>query len=356
LSNYINQSVFNKDNRLEGIIVLKQNNISYKKLLEIIELQTEVVQQGMDLGCIMNLVVQRAQIITHADGACIELVAKEQLVYSAVSGLAKKFLGLRLFMENSLSGECIKRGEILVSNDIEDDNRANKIACRQIGLSSMIVVPLAFREEVVGVLKVMSAKTDHFQEESINILGLISELIAAAMFSALKNEESEVFHKATHDFLTGVSNRSLFYDRLRQRLSQAKRKSETFGIIMMDMDGLKGINDNYGHRTGDAAIKEVALRIKDSLRESDTVSRLGGDEFGVIAVDGGDCNNLSMLIQRIYSEISKPFVFEGHKLELKISAGYSLFSQDGSELEALIEKADQSMYEAKRIRKGLAVS
>jgi diguanylate cyclase (GGDEF)-like protein len=220
----------------------------------------------------------------------------------------------------------------------------------------MIVVPLAFREEVVGVLKVMSAKTDHFQEESINILGLISELIAAAMFSALKNEESEVFHKATHDFLTGVSNRSLFYDRLRQRLSQAKRKSETFGIIMMDMDGLKGINDNYGHRTGDAAIKEVALRIKDSLRESDTVSRLGGDEFGVIAVDGGDCNNLSMLIQRIYSEISKPFVFEGHKLELKISAGYSLFSKDGSELEALIEKADQSMYEAKRIRKGLAVS
>lgn len=125
---------------------------------------------------------------------------------------------------------------------------------------------------------------------------------------------------------------------------------------MMDMDGLKEINDNYGHRTGDAAIKEVALRIKHSLRESDTVSRLGGDEFGVIAANGEDCNNLSMLIKGIYSEISNPFAFEEHKMELKVSAGYSIFSEDGSELEDLIEKADKSMYEAKRIRKSLAVS
>lgn len=335
---------------------MNQNNISYKKLLEIIELQTEVVQQGTDLGSIMNLVAQRAQTITHADGACIELVAKNELAYSAASGLAERFLGLRLYIENSLSGECIKLGKILISNDIENDSRVNKIACRQVGLRSMIVVPLSFREEVVGVLKVLSAKTDHFQEESIKILGLISELIGAAMFSALKNEESEVFYKATHDFLTGISNRSLFYDRLRQRLSQAKRKNEKFGIIMLDMDGLKEINDNYGHRTGDAAIKEVALRIKHSLRESDTVSRLGGDEFGVIASNGEDCNKLSVLIKRIYSEILNPFAFEEHKIELKVSAGYSIFSEDGSELEDLIEKADKSMYEAKRIRKGLAVS
>ncbi len=87
------------------------------------------------------------------------------------------------------------------------------------------------------------------------VFGKQKNFIGAAIFSALKNEESEVFHKATHDFLIGISNRSLFYDRIRQRLSQVKRKNEKFGIIMLDMDGLKETNDNYGHRTGDAAIK-----------------------------------------------------------------------------------------------------
>lgn len=332
---------------------MNQDNISYEKLLEIIELQTEVVQQGSDLSSIMNLVVERVQTITHGDGACIELVEKNELVYGAVSGMAEKFLGLRLNIENSLSGECIKLGIILTSNDIEQDNRVNKIACRQVGLRSMIVVPLIFREDVVGVLKVLSAKINNFNEESIKILGLVSELIAAAMFSALKNEESEIFYKATHDFLTGISNRSLFYDRLRQRLSQAKKKCEKFAIIMSDMDGLKEINDTYGHRAGDAAIKEVALRIKHTFRESDTVSRLGGDEFGIIVASSEECANLNELIQQIDLNISKPFTFEEQKIDLKASAGYALFNEDGSELEELIEKADKSMYKSKRMRKGL---
>lgn len=332
---------------------MNKNNIRYEKLLEIIELQTEVVQQGLDLSSIMNIVVERSQIITNSDGACIELVEKNELVYSAVSGLAERFLGLRLYKEHSLSGECINIGKILISNDIEKDNRVNKVACRQVGLRSMIVVPLSFKEDIVGVLKVLSSNTDHYDDEVVRILELVSELIGAAMFSALKNEESEIIHKATHDFLTGIPNRSLFYDRLRQSLSHAQNKDEKFGIIILDMDGLKETNDNYGHRAGDAAIKEIALRIKNTLRESDTVARLGGDEFGVIAANTIDCNSISMLIERIYNEISKPFVFEDIKIELKASAGYSIYGEDGNELDHLIEKADKSMYESKRIRKGL---
>lgn len=330
-----------------------QNSVSNDKLLEIISIQTEVVQQGMDLSSIMDLVTQRAQLITNSEGACIELIEKNELVYSAASGIAEKFLGLRLFIENSLSGECIKARIPLVSNNIENDDRVNKAACRQIGLQSMIVVPLIYSNDVVGVLKVLSAEVDHFNEDHIKILELISGLIAAVMFNAMRNEESELFHKATHDGLTGISNRSVFYDRLRQRLSQASRKNEQFGIITLDMDGLKEINDNYGHRTGDAAIKEVALRVNSTLRESDTVSRLGGDEFGIIVAAVVDRDILSSLIQRIDSEITKPFEFEGHKIKLKASIGYALFTEDGIELEVLIEKADKSMYEAKRERKGL---
>lgn len=328
--------------------------ISYQKLLEIIDLQTEVVQQGMDISSIMDLVVQRAQLLTQTDGACIELVENQELVYSAASGQAEQFLGLRLSMENSLSGECIKAGIILISNDIEDDHRVNQNACRKIGLKSMIVVPLVFRGDVVGVLKVSSAKADHFNQESVKTLGLVSNLIAAAMFSAIKSEANELFYIATHDFLTGISNRSLFYDRLRQRLAQSQRVADNFGVIILDMDGLKEINDQYGHLAGDAAIKEVAVRIKHLLREADTVSRLGGDEFGVIVGNAKERSQLDVLIARIDTEISKPFCFEQTPIDLRVSAGYALYGQDASGLEALIEKADQSMYQAKRTRKGIA--
>ncbi len=331
---------------------MNQNNISKDKLLEIINVQTEVVQQGMDLSCIMDLVTERSQHITNADGASVELIEKNELVYSAASGIAEKFLGLRLQIENSLSGLCIQARGPLISDDIETDDRVNKNACRQIGLNSMIVVPLIYKNEVVGIIKVLSKKAGHFCEEDIKILELMSGLIAAAMYTAMSNGESELFHKATHDSLTGISNRSIFYDRLRQVLSRASRKVEHFGIISLDMDGLKEINDNYGHRAGDAAIKEVALRINSTLREADTVSRLGGDEFGIIVVAVPGRGDLKVLIQRLDSAITMPFDFEGVNINLRASIGYALFSEDGIEIDVLIEKADKSMYEVKRARKG----
>lgn len=333
--------------------VLNQNSVSTDKLLEIIKLQTEVAQQGIDMGNIMDIVVEKTQVITNSDGASVELIEKSELVYSAASGIAEKFLGLRLDMENSLSGECIKMRVPLISNDIESDNRVNKNACRQIGINSMIVMPLICNNIVVGVLKVLSAKAEHFNEEDIKILELMSGLIAAEMFKAMKNDDSELFYKATHDSLTGISNRSLFYDRLRQKLSRALRKNEEFVIISLDMDGLKEINDNYGHRAGDAAIKELAFRIKSSVGELDTVSRLGGDEFGIIVGNVVDRNNITALINNIDNEITKPFEFENFKINLRASIGYAHFKEDGIDLEVLIEKADKSMYEVKRKRKGI---
>lgn len=331
---------------------MNQNNLSSNIFMEIIDIQTEVVQQGIDLSSIMDLVTRRTQHITNADGASVELIEKNELVYSAASGIAEKYLGLRLNIENSLSGECIKTRMPLISNDIENDDRVNKEACRKIGLNSMIVIPLICRNDVVGILKVLSAKAGHFNDDSIKILEFMSGLIAAAMFNAISNGESELFHKATHDHLTGISNRSLFYDRLRQKMSQASRKRDKFGIVALDLDGLKEINDNYGHRAGDAAIREVALRISNTLRESDTVARLGGDEFGIIVGEVVARDDIRLLIQRIDFEITKPFEFEGWKINLRASIGYALFNEDGFELEDLIDKADKSMYEVKRARKG----
>lgn len=333
---------------------MNQNNLPCDKLLEIIKIQTEVVQKGMDLCGIMDLVTHRAQQITNAHGACVELIVKNELIYSASSGFAEHFLGLRLSTRNSLSGECIKLRTTLICSNIEEDSRVNKTACRKIGLKSMIVTPLICGKDVVGVLKVLSANVDHFTDNNINILELMSGLIAAAMYNVMRNEENELYYKATHDSLTGISNRSLFYDRLRQKLSHALMDDERFGIISLDMDGLKEINDTCGHRAGDAAIKEVALRIKKTLREYDTVSRLGGDEFAIIATTASEKKDLLSMIKRIECVIMKPFEFEGRKIKLSVSMGYALFPEDGVELEEFIEKADKMMYEMKKNHKGLA--
>lgn len=331
---------------------MNSDSVCRDKLLEIIKLQTEVAQQGMDIGNIMNIVVQRSQTITEAEGACVELIEKNELVYSAAAGIAERFLGLRLEMANSLSGECIEKRTPLISQDIESDERVNKEACRQIGINSMIVMPLISNNEVVGVLKVLSAHSNHFKTEDIEILELMSGLIAAEMFNAMKNDESELLYKATHDSLTGISNRALFYDRLRQKLSHALRNHEEFGIISLDMDGLKEINDYYGHRAGDAAIKEIASRMIQVLSKEDTVARLGGDEFGIIVANVAHREDIISLIHRLDKEITKHFEFENSNINLRASIGYAHFKEDGIELESLIERADKSMYHMKKQRKG----
>ncbi len=344
--------IFRPFNNEEGwLTILNQQSIGSDKLLEIIQMQTEVAQQGIDLGGIMDLVVQKAQMITAADGASVELMEGTELVYSAVSGMAQRFIGLRLNMANSLSGESIVLKVPLISDDIELDDRVNKAACRQIGLRSMIVVPLIFHDDAVGVIKVLCASAGFFTQEHVAILEMMSGLIAAAMHSALKNEKSELFHKATHDSLTGMPNRSLFYDRLRKKLQEAQRQETHFSILSMDLDGLKEINDNLGHRAGDAAIHEVAARAHHALRESDTVARVGGDEFAVIAATTADRKGLEALIKRLEEDIGKPFSFEGKTLQLVASIGGALFCEDGANIETLIEKADHAMYEVKRKHK-----
>lgn len=325
---------------------MKKKNISNDILLHIIQVQTEVVQEGTNLGSIMDLVTARTQEITECDGACIELLQGNEFVYSAAAGIAESFLGLRLPVENSLSGTCIAKKKTLISNDINIDERVNKEACRKIGLQSMIVVPLIFKEEVVGVLKVLSKNINHFKDEHIFILSLISDLIAAAISSAMRNEKSKLIHKATHDSLTGISNRALFYDHLRTKLKKAKNKKEPLGILMLDMNGLKQINDIYGHRAGDVALVEITVRIKELLLKSDVFSRLGGDEFGILTLR--EKEKMCELMNQINEALVRPLWYGDHCIVMSISMGYAYYDNDGITIDELIEKADQSMYEMKR--------
>jgi diguanylate cyclase len=275
------------------------------------------------------------------------------MVYRAVSGTAHGQLGLRLSRKSSLSGLCVATGSTLRCDDAESDPRVDREACRKVGLRSMIVVPLIHHEQPVGALKVLSPVASAFCDGDIKVLTLMSDLIAASMFYAAKYGADELFQRATHDSLTGLANRSLFYDRLRYAMAQAKRKAHRMGVLMLDMDGLKQINDEQGHRAGDAAIKEFACRLATEVRQSDTAARLGGDEFGVVLSFVADRESALNAGRRMSEMAELPFTFDDKPLWLCASIGVAIYPEDGEQMDELVEKADQTMYATKRERKSL---
>ncbi len=322
------------------------------RLLEVIRIQTDIAKQGLDLGGVMALVAQHAQQLTRASGAVVELVDGDEMVYRATAGVAASLLGLRLKRQGSLSGRCIEEGRPLRCDDSEVDPRVDRQACRRVGLRSMIVEPLKHNDTPVGVLKVLAPNPNAFNEMDMKTLELLAAPIAAAMFFAAKYESTELFHRATHDGLTGLSNRAYFYDRFRQRLEQARRGQESFAVLSFDMDGLKQINDCFGHRAGDAAIKEFASRLLASSTQTDTVARMGGDEFSIIRSHTESRDSANILASSFARNITAPFQFGPRSLTLNASLGFAVFPEDGSDIEELLEAADQRMYKEKRRRKG----
>lgn len=319
-------------------------------LMEIIRMQTEIAKLGLDLSGVVEAVVERIPTITNADGAIVEYIEGQEMVYRGASGFAHPLLGKRVKREASLSGLCVRLGQVLRSDDVLLDPRVDISPFEDVGIRSMVVAPLKHEGSVVGVLKIVSSSTHAFTVRDVRVLELMSELIAAAMFHAARNESNVLYQQATHDALTGLANRILFFERLRNRIYPGRRQIEPLGILLIDMDGLKRINDNYGHRAGDAAIRETALRISRIPRRSDVVARLGGDEFGVILGDISNLDDLIAIVERIAQETDQPFRFEGHTLHLTASIGHARFPEDGNDVDTLLEAADRSMYEMKRTR------
>jgi diguanylate cyclase (GGDEF)-like protein len=319
-------------------------------LMAIIEAQTELAKLGMDLGAMLDFVASMVQRLTRAQGAIVELAEDGEMVYRAATGMAEAQLGMRLAQKGSLSGLCLASDEILTCSDSETDPRVDLDACRRVGVRSMLVAPLKYHKTPVGVLKIASSAPDAFGPRDAAILALTTDLIGAAIYKA--SDFGELYRQATHDPLTGAGNRALFYDRIRQGLHAAQRRSTGLGVVMLDMDGLKPINDQFGHQAGDAAIRELAKRLIEACRQVDTVARLGGDEFGVVLTDMLDRPSVEQHAERLSVKIEAPFSFDGRPLPLAASIGTSIYPHDGPDPAVLLAEADKRMYEQKKVRKG----
>jgi diguanylate cyclase (GGDEF)-like protein/PAS domain S-box-containing protein len=158
--------------------------------------------------------------------------------------------------------------------------------------------------------------------------------------------EEQLMHQAFHDALTGLANRALFRDRLRQSIARAQRRREQPAILYMDLDAFKSINDILGHPIGDALLTAVAKRIKSCVREGDTVARLGGDEFAILLEDTEELESPTGVAQRILEELNRPFHLDGRDVAIHASIGIA--SRTGvADADELLRDADIAMYRAK---------
>lgn len=163
-----------------------------------------------------------------------------------------------------------------------------------------------------------------------------------------KSAEDKIARLAHYDYLTGLPNRVFFLDNLDHSIEMAKRNNYKVGVLFLDLDGFKKVNDTLGHDAGDLLLREVSKRLKETIRASDTVSRVGGDEFIFVLNEIGDEENAVSMAKKIIAALSEPFVLKGQQCNIGGSIGISIYP-DGSVIpESLIKQADNAMYLAKQ--------
>jgi diguanylate cyclase (GGDEF)-like protein/PAS domain S-box-containing protein len=178
-----------------------------------------------------------------------------------------------------------------------------------------------------------------------------SVLRRVALFSDItekKESDDLIWQQANFDTLTGLPNRNLFRDHLRNKIMKAQRGSQPLALMFLDLDGFKDVNDTLGHDMGDILLKEAAYRLQGCVREIDTVARLGGDEFTVILSELQDPGNVDRVARHILQRMSAPFKLGDEVAHVSASIGITLYPQDGTEIEELTKNADQAMYAAKQ--------
>ncbi len=166
--------------------------------------------------------------------------------------------------------------------------------------------------------------------------------------SERKRSESRIRHLAHHDTLTDLPNRALLHDRVAVAIEHAKRNNRTMAVMLLDLDHFKQINDSLGHSVGDVVLKEVAARLRATVRQSDTVARMGGDEFCVVLSDVDGRSESTMVAQKIVEAVQPAIRAGERELHVTASVGIALYPSDGADLAALLQNADIAMYDAKK--------
>lgn len=232
---------------------------------------------------------------------------------------------------------------------------------------SLMHVPLRVGEELVGLISVLSSEEQAYREHHLNILQAVASYVAIALKNAQNHEAltelnrlvlsekedlEQAYHRinylATHDPLTELPNRHLLMELLQRSLTMAEREQHRVGLLYLDLDRFKPINDTLGHDAGDRVLKSVADRMRSVLRSSDTVARVGGDEFVVVLNMVTDSAGPEKAARKLIDAVSQTVSMGGKEFDLGVSIGISLYPEDDATIKGLMGKADKAMYSVKQ--------
>ena len=359
-----------------------------KRLERILELSRELTST-MSLEPLLHRIVAAAAELTESEKSAILLLNESgELRFVAANSLTDKLLDIPVPIEGSIAGAALSTGEPQIVSDVRTDPRHYKAVNNETKREtlSLVAIPLQFKDRCIGTLEAENKRDDaEFSPEDVDTLTLLAAQAAVAIENArmvealrdsrdglerrveertaelstantaLKREiaermqaEETIKHMAYHDALTDLPNRALFYDRLHQALAVARRNQHRMAVIMLDLDHFKDVNDTLGHGAGDELLRDVAKRLRSLVRESDTVARMGGDEFTLILPEVVEADDSTHVAEKIVKSFQKPFVLDGHELYVTTSVGIAVHPADGGDANTLVKKADIAMYNAKR--------
>lgn len=234
---------------------------------------------------------------------------------------------------------------VWVTDVLEDPKFRRGPAARKAGLRTAVGFPVLIVDDFYGVIEFFAPDVRPPDPELMEFAKQLGSQVG--QFIARIEAEHNLRFVATHDALTALPNRMMFGDRLSQALAQAQRYNRRLALLFVDLDGFKTVNDTFGHETGDALLRQIAVRLRSCLREGDVIGRLGGDEFVVLIEEFGEPEQLALVARKILETVADPVTVQGHDCRVTASVGVSAYPQDGKDSQTLLKNADSAMYRAK---------
>ena len=313
----------------------------------------ETIHSTLDFDDIIRRAVNEAGAILNVTAITIGLFRDDSFVIKYGYNVPEEFIGAHVgpeHLEGAQYAASVKG--VIVFNDAYNDERVNQEDMKKFSIRALLTAPLISRGFVFGAINIYSLTPFFFTDDHVDFIRKLSISLALALdnahlFNDRKLIEEEMRHMAHHDALTGLPNRRLFADLIKLECAEARRHQTRIALLFMDLDRFKEINDTLGHDIGDKLLKEVAVRLKSTVRESDTVCRTGGDEFNILLADFSKVEDVTDIAQKIVGSFRRPFSIAGHELHMTTSIGISICPDDSDDIDALFRFADIAMYYAK---------
>ncbi|MDX6581274.1 MAG: hypothetical protein QOI10_458 [Solirubrobacterales bacterium] len=297
------------------------------------------VTLGVEIVGLLELKVDELAFVVRAEAGVPELPTGSRFPYGSPASSQANF--------------TVRQAEPVLVDDYEQEKRFDRSPIfTDLGVRSALSVEIPGSKRSFGVLEVASRAPGAFTAADASFLTAVAHLLGVALERA--RGEDEIREQALHDPLTGLANRTLFFDRLALGLARAKRTSTRLAVMFMDVDHFKALNDTLGHLAADRLLTQVGERIERAMRETDTVARFGGDEFIVLCEDlaGDAAEAVEALAARLLSALEAPFSLDDEPHRVTVSIGVALSDADSLDREALVRDADMALYRSKENGRG----